>query len=149
MRLRLSQRGFRTLPSVLVALAVVACAAPSRAQAGCAHYVVSGKAPAHSLGNLEIFDHPAAPQASPADDQLPPRPKPCSGALCSGKPAAPVPAPVATGTLRVDQWVDLMAPPPLEPGFGRALAHRERLVRPVVEGASIERPPRLSPMLPV
>jgi hypothetical protein len=149
MRSRLAQRGFRTLPSVLIALAVVAGAAPSRTLAGCAHYVVSANTSTQSLNQLEILDQGTALHAVALKSQLPARPRPCSGALCSGKPAVPVPPPGVAGSLRVEQWGDLLAPRPLEPGPARALAHREGIVHPLVEGSSIERPPRFSPILAV
>jgi len=139
MRSQPSQRRFRCLSGVLLALAAV-CAVPSKAEAGCSHYVVAGKSTEHALTQLDLFDRDSAPTPVAAETPVPS--KPCSGALCSGKPAVPMPVPVTPGTTRVEQWGEVLPPPALLAVAHQFLAHFERLVRPVLEGPSIDRPPR-------
>jgi hypothetical protein len=137
MRLRPDQRGFGTAAGTLIALAVLLCAWPSKADAGCSHYAVANTY--SGSGQLDIFEHEGEINVS---SEAPAPPKPCSGALCSGKPAVPVPVPIAVGTTRADQWglVDPRLPAPSE--LSRLFAYAERIVRAVIEGPSIERPPR-------
>lgn len=145
MRSQPSQRRFRCLSGVLLALVAV-CAVPSRVEAGCSHYVIAGKSPEKALAQLDILGRNAVPTSTsaavPADTSVPS--KPCSGALCSGKPAAPIPVPVAPGTNQVEQWGEMLPPPALLTVSDQLLAHSERPVRPVLEGPSIDRPPRSS-----
>ncbi|MDR3634434.1 MAG: hypothetical protein P4L84_11565 [Isosphaeraceae bacterium] len=148
MRLRPSQRGVATLSGVLIALVWVVCANPSKAEAGCSHYAVAGKNLNLLSVRLDILDrHPAvATESVPVE--TPARPKRCSGALCSGKPAVPLPVPVAPSATRVEQWGNIELPPPLEPADGRVAAHTEHFVHAILDGPSIDRPPRPS-YLPV
>lgn len=121
-----------------IALTALLCAWPSRANAGCARYAVarndSGPL-AQQFTLLEDLGEVDGP------GRVPVRPKPCSGAYCSGRPA--VPAPVSLTTLRTTDAVAawLLAPPDPR-AKGRPLAHAERNVRAVIEGTSILRPPR-------
>lgn len=122
-----------------IALTALLCAWPSRASAGCSHYAVartdSGPVAHQQLTLLEDLG------AVDASSEVPVRPKPCSGAFCSGKPAVPVPVSLTTvrTTDAVAAW--LLAPPDPR-AKGRPLAHAERNVRAVIEGTSILRPPR-------
>ncbi len=129
---------FRTAAGTSIALAVLLCAWPSKADAGCSRYVVakndSGRL-ANWLHSYELGGGGSVLSEAPAD------PKPCSGALCSGKPAVPVPVPIA-----VLRPVEAVVPrPPATPAAratGQLLAYAERIVRAVIEGPSIRRPPR-------
>lgn len=141
MRSQPSQRRLRCLSGVLLALAA-ACAVPSKAEAGCSHYVIAGKSSEYALTQLDLFDRDSAP--TPVAVETPVPSKPCSGAFCSGKPAVPIPipVPVTPGTTRVEQWGEVLPPPALLAVAHQFLARSERLVRPVLEGPSIDRPPR-------
>ncbi len=139
MRLRPSQRGFGTVAGTSIALAVWLCAWTSTADAGCSHYVVVGTHSRPLTYQLDLFERGDGFDVS---NEAPAHPKPCSGALCSGKPAVPVPVPIAVGTTRADQWGAVVPRPPAPRATGQLLAYAERIVRAVIEGPSIERPPR-------
>ena len=144
MRFRAPQGRYRSLPGVLIALAAVICAGSSRAEAGCSHYVFAGRDGGGPSPRLEILDLDSAASSVPVAAQTPARPKPCSGAFCTGKPAIPAPVPAASAPSRVEQWGELMAPLPPISTVGRTWIDRECFVHAVVEGPSIERPPRFS-----
>lgn len=142
MRRQSSQRGYRSLSGVLIALAAVVCAGASRAEAACSHYVLVGKDARAASLQLEILSRNSSALSTHQTAGVPARPKPCSGALCSGKPAVPVPIPAASGTTRVDQWGELMPPPPRLPLEVGIAPDRDCFVRALVEGPTLERPPR-------
>lgn len=139
MRSRPSQRGCSPLSGVAIALLAAFCAAPSRAEAGCSHYVVAGQHADEPLLRLDIFN-PSTAAAVAAE--APVRPKPCTGALCSGKPAVPLPVPITASVSRAEQWGEMMPPSSLPTTGGRLLTVAEPIVRAVIEEPSIERPPR-------
>lgn len=142
MRLRPSQRGFHTVAGTSIALAVLLlCAWTSKAEAGCSHHVVANTHWEHLAHRLEIFKIERGVEVNDSSE-APASPKPCSGALCSGKPAVPVPVPIAVGTTRADQWGVVVPRPPAPRATSQLLAYAERIVRAVIEGPSIERPPR-------
>jgi hypothetical protein len=137
-RLRPSTPGSRTAAVTSIALAVLLCIWPTRVNAGCSHYVVPDTQYERLAEWLDTLGRRGRVNVS---SEAPVRPKPCSGALCSGKPAAPVPVPIA-----VSRPLGAVVPhplvPPAPPAIGRRLAHAERIVRAVIEGPSIDRPPR-------
>ena len=115
--------------------------APSRAEAGCSH-LVSSRSDAMRLSSLIdplIHDLTAPSEDGPA----PPSPRPCSGALCSGQPAAPA-APAAALDAPLDSWA-WDGPIP-----GRALAVGSPFlsaetgsVHPTRRATAVFHPPRL------
>ncbi len=141
MRLRPSQRGFPTVAGTSIALAMLVCVWTSKAEAGCSHYVVAKTHSRQLAHQLDIFEIDRGVGVN-VSSEAPARPKPCSGAFCSGKPAVPVPVPITVGTTRSDQWGAVVPRPPAPCATGQFLAYAERIVRAVIEGPSIERPPR-------
>jgi hypothetical protein len=69
------------------------------------------------------------------------RPKPCSGAMCSGNPAVPW-APIHTIPERVNQWALLECMTPMIVRGGVVQAHRETILSPALLVRSIFHPPR-------
>ncbi len=122
------------------ALALLAggLAAPSKAQAGCSHYVVarSDRLDITTLASLDLL----VPSSDPV---APPGPSPCAGLSCSSDPLvppAPAPVPVRTG----GEWGCLfVSSPPALPEPFLVLADLGP-VHPIHHGLSIDRPPRLS-----
>lgn len=139
MKSRAFKRGFRTAAGISMAVAALLCVWSASARAGCSHYVLSGAHPNHLAYGLDVFDLGAGDEAS---NESPARPKPCTGALCSGKPAAPAPLSIALGRIAEEAAVLRLHAPPSPPAAGPRLAHGERIVRAVIEGPSIDRPPR-------
>jgi hypothetical protein len=85
----------------VLTLLALAMFAPGVAEAGCSHLVTS-RADSERLSSLiEPLIHNLAGQSEGIP--IPPSPRPCSGGLCSGQPAAPaVPATVIDRQL--DSW---------------------------------------------
>lgn len=138
MRLRCARRGNRNALGTSIALAALLCAWPSKADAGCSHYVVANslsERPAYRVRALEIEG------AVDVSSEVPARRKPCSGASCSGKPAVPI-----SMSIEVSRPVKAVVPRPTAPPDpcvkGQLLAYAERISRAVIEGPSILRPPR-------
>ncbi len=131
-------RGFRTAGGTLIALAVLLCAWPSQAKAGCSHYVV---AKTHAVQLTQLLDSFERLDESRLSTEAPARPQPCSGAFCSGKPAVPVPVPIP-----MSRHTETVAPLKLLTFTPLAtiqfLAYTERIVHAEIEGPSIDRPPR-------
>ncbi|MGC8641723.1 MAG: hypothetical protein ACP5XB_17795 [Isosphaeraceae bacterium] len=115
---------------------------PQTARAGCSgHYINSRSGSPDSLARLELLgldEHvPALPAKSPNQ-----RPKPCSGAFCSGHPAVPVPAvpPLPShirGELALPDSLRLAAD---RGRFGHLLTNEP--LRPALFPSSIFHPPR-------
>jgi hypothetical protein len=143
MRSQLSRHRFRPLGGVLATLAVAVCVGPGTARAGCAHYVTVGQSHDHAPFGLELLTRDSAGTASLAA-AVPSRPRPCTGALCSGKPAVPLPSPVSAlvGHPQAEEWVGLSPAPVVASAAGGARLTDDVRVRPIHEGASIDRPPR-------
>lgn len=87
--------------------------APSAAHAGCSHYVQTTSdmsVIAHDIDFLSAprpLENPRSTRAS----EIPTRPEPCSGALCSGRPVPlPAPAPL-TDHQRGGSWAILVEAP--------------------------------------
>ena len=141
MRLRPAKCDFRTAAGTSIALAVLLCAWPSKADAGCSHYEVANIHWEQLARRFDTFEFERGGGVN-VSSEAPARPKPCSGALCSGKPAVPAAVPIAVETTRADPWGAVVSQPPAPRASGQLLAYAERIVRAVIEGSSIERPPR-------
>ena len=124
------------------ALALLACGwfAPASAQAkGCALREYMDAVEAHFddlVAAGAIAETPGRPIPVPGD-----RPMPCSGAFCSGKPAAP-PMPAPSATSRAPQWGCLTERPPLPTSEPLLDPSRDDGARPVRRPLSIFHPPR-------
>jgi hypothetical protein len=139
-----SQAGFRMLAGVCVGLLAVAVLCPSRALAGCSPYVITGNTHVGMLSSRLDVPHltDAASAQTAAKHPLPSRP--CSGALCSGKPAVPVPLPIVSPETRGEHWGELLSAPTAPQVEGRWRERAETLLQPIVEGPSIDHPPRMA-----
>lgn len=139
MRLRPAKCEFRTGTGTSIALAVLLCAWPSNADAGCSHNVVAKNDSGQIAHRLDIIELEGRVNDS---SEVPAQPKPCSGALCSGNPAVPVPVTVSIAVFRPLEAVVPRPPASTASTAGQLFAYAERNVRAVIEGPSIERPPR-------
>jgi hypothetical protein len=82
-------------------LLVAGIIAPTVAEAGCSHLVTSRTDSERLSSPLEPLIHGLS---GPSEERpLPPLPRPCSGALCSGQPAAPA-VPAAVFDEPLDSW---------------------------------------------
>src|SRR5579871_5510579 len=86
----------------VVVLLAMALSAPPGAEGGCSHLVTSRTDPARLASQLDPSITGWADRSAPLP--LPPGSRPCSGAWCSGQPAAPaIPAGMSDG--RLDSWL--------------------------------------------
>jgi hypothetical protein len=120
--------------------------APGSALAGCPSHFVPTLSPSTGSGiGLETIDQAGARAVADLTGS-PRRPKPCTGEMCSSRPAMPV-SPAPPQVLRVQVWAILEV--------ATTIASTERLpsrleeaeVRPIRSPAFIFHPPRLSPSL--
>ena len=128
--------------SVLLTLLALGITAPPGAQAGCSHLVTSradrqrASMPAVSW----LRDLAVAPDPPP----VPEGPRPCTGAFCSGQPAAPaVPAGVADA--RVGSWAWCPAIPGSAATGASFLSLETNDPRPLHRWIAVFRPPRPLP----
>src|SRR4051794_6970308 len=90
MRPRSTRRWARLGAAAFLAWLAVFGVAPSTARAGCGHGVVSLTDPLAATAHLELLTEPMADTSPLAPSE---RPRPCTGTMCSGRPALPtVPA---------------------------------------------------------
>lgn len=76
----------------------------SPAEAGCTAHYVNSRSPWNAeLGHLELLNLTSAIPA-PAEEMPGERPKPCSGALCSGNPAPPLSTMPPVPPMAGGQW---------------------------------------------
>jgi len=90
--MRLLARRFLGGPwfGALLAILTIGIVLPSTARAGCAAHYVNSRSPWNGeVAHLELLNFTGAIPA-PAEETPGERPKPCSGALCSGNPAPPL-----------------------------------------------------------
>jgi hypothetical protein len=136
-------RGARSAAGVLVTLGLLALAAPTRAEAGCAHYAYAASShdPMAATARLALLglDHPdpVTPVRLPGG-----LPKPCSGLSCSGRPSQPLPLPAVSGAPRLDRWLCLTVTPAPQPPSGRIFTPPTVPARPTRAGDRVDRPPR-------
>jgi hypothetical protein len=124
---------------MLLALAQLA---PQVAKAGCSHLVTSKNDRGRLASLVEPLMRDLASQSDPLS--LPRGPRPCSGAWCSGQPAAP---PVPSGTFegRLGSWA-WYAPSPDEVTTAASfLSAGTVTLRPLRRGNDVFHPPRLLP----
>jgi hypothetical protein len=132
-----------SLPAgAVLALLALGAIAPPGAQAACSHLVTSRTDRHESSTLTESLLHDLAAPSDPLP--MPSGPRPCSGAFCSGQPAAPaVPAGVTAG--RIGSWAwysEVPAPTSTETAF---LSRETSDPDPMRRAIAIFRPPRLLP----
>jgi hypothetical protein len=144
--MRLSAQGLLASPrfGALLAFLTLGIILPSTARAGClAHYITSRSQISGEMSHLELLGNTGA-LAIPRD-QTPldrPAPPPCSGALCSGNPAAPLPTMPSIAPTVGGHWAVLALPITLVgTGSFRCLPVDPSL-RPVDHPCLIFHPPR-------
>lgn len=130
--------------AVLTALVLVAFA-PGSADASCSQYVQTiSDLPIHQSSLAQLDDAGPSNGATGASlPAAPQRPRPCSGALCSGQPAPPS-SPTQIDVPRAGQWAIIATPvqaavndPVFSPGD-------ENDLHPTHRSTSVYHPPRLS-----
>ncbi len=132
------QRPVSLLAGAVLALLASALLAPPAVEGGCSHLVTSRTSP----GQLATRIEPLLGDVSDRTDPLPgPLPRPCSGAWCSGQPAAPA-VPAGVSQSRTDSWAwcqPIADPTSGDPSFLRAATTR---LRPRYQGTAVFHPPR-------
>jgi hypothetical protein len=128
--------------AAILSLFVLLCAPVPSARAGCsAHYVTSNTqadAEAFALDPLPL----SGPGLAPRENRPPTRPRPCSGALCSGNPLVPVSNAPSVVTQGDSHWaIPVVLPALANPGSMARPARDAQLV-PVNDPAAIFHPPR-------
>lgn len=129
----------------ILSLLMLLCAPLPAARAGCsAHYVTSRTQTLAEAFDLDLLV--LNKSTLPNRDEIPPsRPTPCSGALCSGTPAIPLPVVPPVMTHGHGDWAISLRPPVLtDPGSIARPVEDARLVR-VNHPSSIFHPPRHRP----
>jgi hypothetical protein len=130
--------------AVLTALAFAAFA-PGSAEASCSQYVqTNSDLPIHQSSLAQLDDAGSSNGATGASiPAAPQRPRPCSGALCSGQPAPPS-SPTQIDVPRAGQWAIIATPtqgavndPVFSPGDDNDL-------HPTHRSTSVYHPPRHS-----
>ena len=135
----------RTLQSLTTLAALLGCGlfVTKPAQAECARYVTYHDQNSNISGRLELVNF-GVPKSTPRNDapvDRPARPRPCSGALCSGSPAVPW-APIHTIPERVNQWAFLDTIIDASRSVHEPLAHSSSNLIPTSYVDSIFHPPR-------
>jgi hypothetical protein len=118
--------------------------APPVAKAGCSHLVTSKYDPRAPLLLLESLMADPAGRRDPLP--VPPAPRPCSGAWCSGQPAVPA-VPPSTVAGRLGTWAWFVPVPREASGDFSILTAENSPLRPLRRGNDVFHPPRL--LLPV
>jgi hypothetical protein len=129
-----------------VALWAFVMLAPPGAQAGCSHLVTSRTKPARLSSVVDAMiatpDGGVSNLAEPLS--VPPRPRPCTGALCSEQPAAPV---HQAGVLDApgDPWAWCVTIPGSPPASCSFIPSEMSELHPVLGGDAVFHPPRHAP----
>jgi hypothetical protein len=143
---RTLDRGARQWGGVLFALLFLWLIAPSVARAGCEH---GGMRRLHIAADSSHFERLAQSGALSSTASEPSRPRssssgtPCSGALCSGKPAVPV-MPVPSMSQRPESSAILDALNLALGAGSTSVVPAERSLLPIDRASAIFHPPRLA-----
>ncbi len=128
---------------LLLAILTSGLVLPSAARAGCAGHYGDSRSPANGgVAHLELLGLTGALPV-PAEGMPGDRPKPCSGALCSGNPAPPLSTIPSVPRSSGGQWA---LPALLGTLVDTAVSRRQPAdtdFRPVDQSCSIFHPPRL------
>jgi hypothetical protein len=136
----------RFWPGTLLAFVAWLLVAPESALAGCpSHYVPTISFSTGSGIGFEALDHAGDLAVANVTD-IPRGPKPCTGEMCSSRPAIPV-SPAPPQVLRFGAWAILELTTTIVTPERMDSRHDEGDVRPTHGSSSIFHPPRLSPSL--
>jgi hypothetical protein len=133
-------------PGTLFAFVAWLLVFPGSALAGCPSHFVP--APSFSTGSgiaLETIDQAGARAVADLTER-PRGPKPCTGEMCSSRPAVPV-SPAPPQLLRVQVWAILEVATMTASTEHADSRPDEAEARPILSPTSIFHPPRLSPSL--
>src|SRR5579883_2022433 len=125
----------------VVGLLALALVAPAGARAGCSHLVWSGADPGVRMASL-IESVIGDPTRRSAGLPGPPPPRPCSGAWCSGQPAAPA-VPAGMVDELADCWAWWTATSTSSSGRLSLFFAGTAALRPLHRGSAVFHPPRL------
>jgi hypothetical protein len=126
----------------ILTLLVVAMIAPTVAEAGCSHDVTSRTNSVRLSSLIEPLFHNLTGQSE--DLPVPPLPRPCSGALCSGQPASPA-VPAGTIDVRPESWAWIASVPGLALTAESLLSSETSDLHPEHRAIAVFHPPRLLP----
>ena len=136
----------RVWPRTLFAFVAWFFVAPGSALAGCPSHFVPTLSSSTGFGiGLETIDQAGARAVADLTES-PRQPKPCTGEMCSSRPAMPV-SPAPPQVLRVQAWAILEIATPIASTERADSRPDEAEVRPIRSPTSIFHPPRLSPSL--
>jgi len=132
-----------SLPAGAVVLLLAwALLAPPGAEGSCSHLVKSRTDSARLSALIDPLVHDLAGESDRTPIPVPPCP--CSGALCSGQPAAPaVPAGFFDG--RIDSWAWCASVPGLALTGGSALIEETNEIHTIRQPRDVFHPPRALP----
>ena len=116
--------------------------APPGAEGGCSHLVTSRTDPGRLSSLFEPLVHDLAGESAGIPSPQPPRP--CSGALCSGQPAAPV-VPAGFFDARIATWAWYPSVPGLTLIGDSFLFLEMHELQPIRQSLDVFHPPRALP----
>jgi hypothetical protein len=126
----------------ILTLLVLAALAPTVAQAGCSHNVTSRTFSERMWSPIEPLFHDLNGQSE--DPSVPPLPRTCSGALCSGQPTVPA-VPARAIDVQPESWAwNASVPGFASPGESWLSSETSEL-RPKHRAIAVFHPPRFHP----
>ncbi len=126
----------------ILTLLVLAALAPTVAQAGCSHDVTSQTDSERIWSPIEPLFHDLNGQSE--DPFVPPVPRPCSGALCSGQPTAPA-VPAKAIHVQPESWAWNASVPGFTSTGESLLSSETSDLRPKHRAIAVFHPPRFHP----
>jgi hypothetical protein len=136
-------RSARSWAGAFLTLLAFGFVVPGAASAGCPSHYVPTLSSSNGLGiGVEALDN--AGEMAVADAAgIPGRPRPCTGEMCSGRPAIPL-APAPAEIRFVGSWAILTVVTRIEPPVRAETLLDDEDIRPALGPSSIFHPPRLS-----
>jgi hypothetical protein len=126
----------------ILALLLLCTIAPTVAEAGCSHNVTSRTNSERTWSVIEPLFHDVTVHSE--GPSVPPSPRPCTGALCSGKPAAPA-VPAAAIDVQPESWAWNVSVPGLASTGASSLSSETSDLHPKHQAIAVFHPPRLLP----
>ena len=131
------------LPAGAILTLLVLCAiAPTVAKAGCSHNVTSRANSERTRSVIEPLFHDLTVDSE--GPSVPPSPRPCSGALCSGQPTVPA-VPAGAIDVQPESWAWNASVPSLASTGASSLSSETCDLHPKQEAIVVFHPPRLLP----